>query len=268
VKSFPLAIVAVSISIICILSIGAVSALNPDEASVTTSWLSPKYYQGDTAAVIVTFQSNVADELDITRIGIQFDWMPSNAFYSYDLSANPVHIPASGSYTFELTNIRFLAGATAGDHSYFVSINYVQNNLNGIWNSPSLTIKIHDGNEKIYYELEPQISAKINNATYSSSEAQSLLQQAKTEYNNALSSAANEEWQEAVTSLRNASDYLDEAEVAEQQGGGQNTGSLLLYIAIAVIAVVIVLSVIAVAVRRRSKKTEFLEPVEPVESVE
>jgi hypothetical protein len=260
-KSFPLAIVAISISIICILSIGAVSALNPDEASVTTSWVSPKYYQGDTAAVIVTFQSNIADELSITRIGIQFDWMPPDAYYSYDLSANPVNILPSGSYTFELTNIRFLAGASTGLHSYFISIDYLQNNLSGIWNSPSFTIQIYDGNEKIYNGLLPQVTTRINNATYASAEAQSLLQQAKTEYTKALSSAENGEWQEAVTSLQDASAYLDQAEAAEQSGG-QNAGSLLLYLAVAVIAVVIVVLVIAVVVRRKRKKTDSVEPIE------
>lgn len=266
-KSFPLKLVAISISIICILSIGAVSALNQNEATVSMIWASPKYYQGDTASVTVVFQSNIADELEITRIGIQFDWMPADAFYSYDLSASPVHIPASGSYSFELTNIQFLGGASAGVHSYFVSIDYLRNDLGGIWDSPSSTLKIYDGNEKIYNELEPQISTRINNATYSSSEAQSLLEQANTEYEQARLLADELKWQEAVTSLRSASDYLDEAEAAEQSGG-QNTGSLLLYIAVAVIAVVIALSVIAVAVRRRSKKTELVESAEPVEPVE
>jgi hypothetical protein len=270
-KSFPLTIVAISISIILVLGVGVVSALNPDDASVTVSWGSLKYYQGDTASVSITFQSNIADELEINRISIQFDWMPEDAFYTHDLSASPVHIPSLGSSTFDLTNIPLIAGASAGSHSFYVSIDYQQNNLDAIWNSPLLTMQIYSGNEKTYKTLQPQVATKIdeaNNVTYESTEAQSLLQQAKTEYNNAVESAANGEWQEAVTSLQNASDYLDQAEAAEQSGG-QNAGqSLLLYIAVAVIAVVIALSVIGVLVRRRSKKTELVEPAEPVEPVE
>jgi hypothetical protein len=268
VKSFPLAIVAVSISVICIiLSIGAVSALYPDDASVTTSWVSPKYYQGDTAAVIVTFQSNVADELSITRVGIQFDWMPPTAYYSYDLSANPVPIPSFGNYTFELTNIPLLVGATAGSHSYFISIDGLQNNVEFIWDSPSSTLQIYDGSEKNYNRLLPQVAARINNATYTSAEAQSLLQQAQTEYAQALSSAKNGEWQNAVTSLQNASAYLDQAEAAEQKSSGSG-GNLWLYLVVVVIVVAITLSVLAVAVRRKRKKTDSGEPVEPVEAVE
>ena len=270
VKSFPLKLVAISISVICIISIGIVSALTQDEASVTTSPLSSKYYQGDTASFRVIFQSNIADVLEITRVSIQFDWMPSDGFYSIDLSANPVSIPSLGSYTFYLTDIPFLGGASAGSHSYFVSIDYLQNNLTGIWDSPTSTIQIHESNEKIYDEQSPQVGARINNATYSNSEAQSLLQQANTEYYNALKSANEEKWSEAVTSLRNASDYLDQADAAEQGGGGQTgggqTGDLLLYLIIAAIVIVVALTVIGVAVRRKRREPEAPEmPEEPVE---
>ena len=265
-KSFPLKLVAISISIICILSISAVSALLQEEASVTMSWLSPKYYQGDTASVSVTFQSHISDELEITRVGIQFDWMPSDAFYSYDLSASPVTVPGNGSYTFELTNIRFLAGASAGLHSYFVSIDGLQSNSTFIWYSPSSTIQIYDGNEKLYDELLPQVTTKINNATYTSTEARSLLEQATTEYTQAVSLANEGKWQEAVASLRNADDYLDQAEVAEQTFGGQNAEQgWLLYLVIIIVVVVVALSVIAVAVWRKRKKTSNVPSIEEVQ---
>jgi hypothetical protein len=266
-KSFPLKLAAISISIICILSISAVSALLQEEASVTMSWLSPKYYQGDTASVRVTFQSHVSYELEINRVGIQFDWMPSDAFYSYDLSASPVTIPANGNYTFELANIRFLAGASAGVHSYFVSIDGLQSNSTFIWYSPSSTIQIYDGNEKQYDELLPQVTTKINNASYTSTEAQSLLEQATTEYAQALLSANEGKWQEAVSSLRDADDYLDQAAAADQRGGGQNPlQGWLLYLVIIIIVVVVALSVIAVVVRRRRKKTSEVPSVEEVQS--
>ena len=262
-KSFPLKLVAISISILCILSIGAVSALDQDEASVTMSWLSPKYYQGDNASVRVIFQSLIPSELVINRVSIQFDWMPADAFYSSDLSANPVTIPGNGSYIFELTNIRFLAGASAGLHSYFVSIDGLQNDVGFIWNSPSSTIQIYDGNERIYDELLPQVTTRINNATFASTEAQSLLQQATTEYTQALLSAGNGEWQEAVTSLRNADDYLNQAEAAEQRSGGQNAvEGWVLYLAIILVVVVVALAVIAVAVWRKRKKTSEVPSIE------
>jgi len=253
-KSFPLTIVV--ISIICIFSISAVFALAPDDASVIASWGSPKYYQGDTASVRITFQSNIDDTLTITRVSIQFDWMPPDAYYSHDLSATPVSISGHGSYTFELTDI-LLVGASAGSHNYKVTIDGLQNSIEFIWNSPSLNLQIFSGNEKLYYQLEPQVKAKIDNATYTNSEAQSLLQQAETEYGLAQESAIQEKWQEAVTSLQAASDYVDQADAAEQSGGGGALGgNLLLYLAVIAIVVVIVLLIIIVAVRRKIKKTD------------
>lgn len=265
-KSFPLKLAVISLITVCILTVGVVSALNQDEASVEAVW-EGQYYQGDTAAVKILFQNNLADELVVYRISLHFDWMPSDDFYSYDLSADPVHIPGNGSRVFELTNIPFMAGASPGAHSYYVSADVVQNGVNLVWDSPSLTVQIRDGNEKIYNELEPQISNRLNNATYTNANAQSLLQQAKNAYNNASSLANEGEWQEAVSNLQAASDYLDQAEVAEQIGG-PSLGTLLLYLAIVVIAVVIVILVVAIVLRRARKKTGTVEPEEPVEPVE
>jgi hypothetical protein len=192
--------------------------------------------------------------------------MPADAFYSSDLSANPVTIPGNGSQMFELTNIRFLAGASAGLHSFFVVIDGLQNDVAFIWKSPSSSIQIYDGNEKIYEELLPQVTTKIDNASYANAEAQSLLQQATSEYTQALESAADEKWQEAVTSLRNADDYLTQAEAAEQRGGGQNPlQGWVLYLAIILIVVVVALAVIAVAVWRRRKKTSDVPSIEEVQ---
>jgi subtilase family serine protease len=209
----------------------------------------------------------LAGEFVVYRISLHFDWMPSGDFYSYDLSADPVHIPGNGSRLFELTNIQLMAGASSGAHSYYVSADVVQNGVNFVWDSPSLTLQIYDGNEKIYNELEPQISNRLHNTTYTNANAQSLLQQANNEYETAISLADNGTWLEAVSSLRAASDYLDQADVAEQIGG-PSLGTLLLYLAIVVIAVVIAILVVAIVVRRARKKTGTVEPEEPVEPVE
>jgi hypothetical protein len=251
-KSFPLTLVA--ISLICILSVGAVSALTSDGVSVTPSWATPKYYQGDTATVSIFLQSNIDDTLTITRVSIQFDWMPPNDYYTHDFSDSPVSIPGHGSHTFALTNI-LLVGASAGSHDYRITLDGLQDTVEFIWDSPSFTISIYSGNEKTYYSLEPEVKAKIDNANFTNSEARSLLQKATDAYDDAVESAANGDWQEAVTSLQSASDYVDQAEVAEQGGGG-STSNLVLYFAIAAIVVVIFLTVTAVAVRRKKKKPE------------
>jgi hypothetical protein len=54
-KSVRLMLVAISIIIICLLNLGLVSALNPDEASVSLSWSSQTVYPGDMVTVRITF---------------------------------------------------------------------------------------------------------------------------------------------------------------------------------------------------------------------
>jgi hypothetical protein len=147
-KSFRLALIAISISLICVLSIGLVSALNPDEASALVSWASQTYYPGDSMVFRIFFQSNSPDELQINRIGLHFDWMPTGAFYSRDLSAAPVSIPSNGSYTFDIMSANVPSNVTAGLYNYFVGIDGLQNNIGFSWDSPPATIQIHDAREK------------------------------------------------------------------------------------------------------------------------
>jgi hypothetical protein len=264
-KSFPLKLVAILTITVCILTVGVVSALDQDEAAVEAVWEN-QYYQGENATVKIIFQNKIADELVIYRISLHFDWMPQDDFYSYDLSANPRHVQGDGSQLFELTGIPFLVGASAGEHSYYVSFDLTQNGVNFIWDSPSLTVQIKDGNEKNYNELAPQVNNRINNASFTNPEAQSLLQQAKNEYDNASSLANEGEWQEAVSSLQAASDYLDQAEVAEQSG--PLVGNLLLYFIVVVVAVVIVVLLVAVFVRKSRKEPYSAETEEPSEPME
>lgn len=253
-KLLRLALIAISISLICVLSIGLVSALNPDEATASVSWASQTYYPGDSMVFRIFVQSNSPDELLIQRIGLHFDWMPEGAFYSSDLSAAPVSIPSNGSYTFDIMSASVLSNVTAGLHNYFVGLDGLQNNISFSWDSSPATIQIHDSREKGYNELQPQVESKIaeaDNATYGSPEAQSLLQQAKDEYNSAKSLANDAKWYEAVSHLQNASDLLDQAAIAEENNAGQP--NLLLIAAIIAVGVIIAVSIIVMVRRKRAK---------------
>jgi hypothetical protein len=180
--------------------------------------------------------------------------MPEGAFYSHDLSATPVTIPSNGSYTFDIMSASVPSNVTAGLHSYFVGIDGLQNNISFSWDSSPATIQIHDGREKGYNELAPQVESKIAeavNATYGSTEAQSLLQQARDENELAKSSANDGQWYEAVSHLQNASNLLDQAAVAEENSAGQP--NLLLIGAIIAVGVIIAVSIIVVVRRKRAK---------------
>jgi len=262
-KLLRLALIAISMSIVCVLSIGLVSALNPDEATALVSWASQTYYPGDTVIFRIFIQSNSPDELLIQRIGLHFDWMPEGAFYSRDLSAAPVSIPSNGSYTFDIMSADVPSNVTAGLHNYFVGIDGLQNSISFSWDSPPATIQIHDGREKGYNELLPQVESKIaeaDNATYGSPEAQSLLQQAKEEKDSAESSATAGQWYDAASHLQNASDLLDQAAAAEENSAGQP--NLLLIAAIIAVGVIIAVSIIVVVRRKRAKAKQANSAVE------
>jgi len=274
VRSLRLILTVTAISLICTLCCSRVSALNQDEASVTLFPPDLTGYPGDTLSIRITFKSNYAEQLRIYRIGLQFDWMDPNEFYTSDFFDSPVTIPRQGTYIFDPIAIQIPLNATAGSHSYFVAID----GLEGIsassfsWNSSSFTIEVHGFTEKIYHELLPHVENKLNgakSANYESSEAQSLLQQAQSAFANANSSAIEGKWSLAIENLQIADDFLDEASEAEQRSDEQRAAllNLLFYVAIIAIAVIIVVSIIFVVVRKRRKQTDFGAD-QPLETVE
>jgi uncharacterized membrane protein len=274
VRPLRLMLIVTSISLICVLCGSLVSALDADEASVSLSWSSQAVYPNDTVSVTITFKSNSAEQLRIYAIGLQFDWMSSDNFTGHDLSDSPVTVPSQGIYIFDPIGIQVPLGTSSGPHSYFVGIDGTEGSSASSfsWNSPSFTIEIHDIIESYYNDVLPMVENNLNeakSANYASSEAQSLLQQAQVEFDNATSLATQGRWPEAFISLSIADDFLDQAYAAEQSGGGQQIGpqSLLFYLAIIAIVVIIVIAIIFVVVRRRRRQTES-GAEQPVETIE
>ena len=262
-KAFPLRLIAIPICIICVLNVGLVSALNQNEVSVSPSWSTEVHYQGDTAIITLILTSNSSDTLTIDHIGIHFDWMAADSFVGRDLSANPVVVPSYGVHIFDAMAVQIPANVSAGSHSYFIGVDGTQGTFSVTfsWNSPSLTLQILDSNSKIFNALLPQVSNNLSraiNATYQGAEAKSLLEQAQTEFSQSIMLASQEKWAEALSSLQNASSYLEQAEAAEQRYTEQNAQqqTLLLCVAVAAVAVAIAVSVIAVIVRRKRKQTD------------
>jgi hypothetical protein len=200
--------------------------------------------------------------------------MPSDNFSGPDLSDSPVTVPSQGTYISDPIVIQIPLGTSPGPHSYFVGIDGTEglSASSFSWNSPSFTIEIHDILEGIYSDVLPTVENKLNeakSANYASSEAQSLLQQAQVEFENATSLATQGRWTEAIENLEIADGFLDQAYAAEQSSAEQQTGlqSLLFYLAIIAIVVIIVISIIVVVVRRRRKQTDF-GAEQPVETIE
>jgi hypothetical protein len=259
-KLFRVILIVACFSIICAQFSGVVSALEQDEATVTLIWSNPTPYQGSSATVRASFKSNYAEILTIYYVGIHFDWMDSDTFVGPDLSANPVSIPGYGSYTFDPISVVIPENASVGTHSYFVGIDGLDEQSTAFsWDSQTLTVQIQTYEVEIYNTLRAKVANNITeatNQTYQSSEAQSLLEQAKNAYTQALSLANEENWGDAIAALQSAYSYIDQANIEEQnyvEAEGQQN-QLLLIVGVVAVAVVAVL-IIILLVRRKKKET-------------
>jgi heme/copper-type cytochrome/quinol oxidase subunit 2 len=270
-KIKPLAI-AFTVTLICLVSFVSiinVNALNQDEWSATVSWSAHTYYQGDSGSVTVNFYSSCPEELKISYIGVQFDWMPSNAYYPLDLSGNPVGIASDGQNTFSSIGFNVPSDAGVGQHSVKILINGQQHGL--WWYDISVTattsITVHDAYELIYNQIYPETSSKLNtaqSANYESPDAQSLMQQANSEFNLASSLANQGQWHDAVTHLQSVSSLIDQANAKEQsyqeQQETENTQqaqTIVIIIVAIVIAVAVVVGVVVYAMRRKQNSQKI-----------
>jgi hypothetical protein len=236
-KRLPLVILAVSIIIIGFLNTGLVSALEPNEASVTIEWSSQTV-----------------------------DWMSSDEFAGHDFTASPISVPAGGSQTFDAVTITVSNSTSAGEHSYFVGVDGSDSYGDFAWNSPTDTIVIQSSSQKAFIDLLQTVQGELNealNVTYESPEAQSLLQQAKDAYKDANEYAyIDGNYSAAIATLQNLSSYLDQAEVAEQQYAEQMAQQQQLILIAAIVAiVVVVVIVIALVWRRRNKNKPKVKKV-------
>jgi carbon starvation protein CstA len=271
VKASPFALIVISLCIIFVLSINLVSALEQNEASAELLWSSQAVYSGDFVTVRITFTSSTADQLKIYRIGLHFGWMDENEFYTSDLTGNHVTVSGFGTQMFDPIAIQIPINVSAQTYDYFVGVDGTQGaSLTTFsWDSSTFTLQIHSVTEKFYNQLKSQVEGNLTkaiSANYQGSEAQSLLEQAQTAYNSALSSAGEAQWTAAISSLENASNYLDQASAAEQESEEQSEQmqSLLWYLVIVVVVVIVVVSVVVLVVRRRRRRTDSMaeQPME------
>jgi flagellar basal body-associated protein FliL len=280
-KSFPLMLIVIFLSVICVLNIGLVSALDQDEASVQLLWSSQAVYSGEIVTVRITFTSSSADQLRIYRIGFHFDWMGPNEFYTSDFTDNPVVVTSFGTNMFNPIAIQIPSNVSVGTYNYYVGVDGTQGGslTTFTWDSPTFTIEVNPMTEKVYNDLKTQVDTKLTaaiSANYQSSEAKSLVQQAQDEVKLAQTSANDGEWTAAISSLENASNYLDQASTAEQENKEQqeNMQTLLFYVAIIAVVVIVVVAIVVVVVRRRRKRTDYMaeqpsdQPDQPMETYE
>jgi hypothetical protein len=243
---------------------GAVCALEQEELSVSLAWSDQTPNPGDRVTVSMFCKSSSSEEITIYYLGINFDWMESESFVGFDLSDDPVSISGFGSHTFDSLVITIPEDVTIGTHSYFVGMDGIEGEFDSFsWDSTKSVIVVQDPKEENYNNLATEIASDIttaNNASYQSSEAQSLLLQAENAYGQALSLVDQENWEDAIVALQNASDYLEQAELEEQNYEPESQQDDLLIIVGASVVVVVAILLIILMLRRNKKQTESDQP--------
>jgi hypothetical protein len=267
-KIFRLLIIAVCFSVMFALFNGVVSALDQDEARVSVAWSSQTPNRGSNVTVTILLINDVSEELTIYYLGLHVDWMTSGTFIGVDISDDPVIIPSSGSHNFPPMTILIPEDASVGTHSYFVGIDGLQGESTTFsWDSLTLTLVIQKSEEEVYNELMTKIASNITdavNSKYQSSKAQSLLGQAENSYDQALSVANQGNWEKAISALQNASTYIEQADVEEQQyvEAKSQQDLLLIIVGVVVVVVVTVLIIILMIWRKRKQIAPVDQPTE------
>lgn len=271
-KAFTIALIALSIIVLCFLNVNFVSALDQDDFSVSPSWSTPLYYQGDSVSVKLILSSKTTETLTVYYIGIHFDWMDEGSFIGRDLSDQPATVEPSKVHVFDPMAITIPSDVSVGLHNYTIGIHVVEGASPTIipWDSHARTIYVQPGGAKAYNELLKNVTVKIEegiNATYQNPEAISLLEQAKSEYEQAFASSYAEQWEDAIAHLQNADSYADQAAAAEQLGTEQSTEfQRLLWIIAPIVAAVIVSFIVVIFWRRRHPPDDELD--QPLETQE
>ena len=134
----------VSVIVAAFLCVGFVVALNQDEASVHTFFSTTTLRPSQPVTVNVYFISNSSDSLQITSVGLHFDWMATGGFYGFDLFSAPVTVANGGTHMFNQISIQVPINTTIGEHSYFVEIEGTQgaSSIPFTWDSPAQTVLV------------------------------------------------------------------------------------------------------------------------------
>ena len=252
--------VLVSFSLVLSLFCGVGNALEQAELTSYVVLTTQNAYPGHSMIAAIYIQnSNSSDILTIQYVGIQFDWMASDQFFGFDLSSDPIVLAPSADQFLDSISILVPEDTTIGEHSYFVGIDGLEGADSFTWDSQTYTLFVKDPEQEEYDTLVTQVSSNITaseNKNYQSSTAQSLLNQAKTAYNQAIAYRDQSSWNEAVSALNNALTYLTQANAAEQNYLAEQSSqeTLLITIGVAAAAIVAILAVIFLMKRRKTRE--------------
>jgi len=142
-------ILIVSFVLVFFVFSGLVSALDTNGISAYPVFSKDTLNVGSSITVRITLQSNTDEQLQITHVGVNFDWMDSSGFFGPDLTNNPVTIPSSGSYTTPPFTVQVPTNVSVGLHTYFVGVDGTEgtNQNEFYWNSSTTSIIVLAANQ-------------------------------------------------------------------------------------------------------------------------
>jgi hypothetical protein len=133
-----------SFIVVVFVSSGVVSALNASDASATAYWSTGNepLTIGTPLFVRINFQSNIDQQLQVDRIGVNFDWMNETDFYGVTLSS-PKIVEANSSYISNPILFEIPFNVTAGKHNYHIGVDGTDaSGATFQWDSPTVTVNI------------------------------------------------------------------------------------------------------------------------------
>ncbi len=260
-KAFALKLLVLSMSVIFVLNISPVLALEHDDISVSPDWSVYKFYQGDTVSVKLILANYSPETLTIYYLGIHFDWMEADSFHGRDLSDAPIDVESQKVYVFDPVAITFPSDVSVDLHNYTIAVEGTEGEgtTSFSWDSQPKQMYIQHAKAKTFDALLQDIANILNeNVTYQNPEAEALYEQFQGEYSQAVGFSYGEQWDDANSHLQNALTYLEQAEEAEQQSNTQNTDLQRLLLIIAPIATAVIVSIIVILIwhRRTQPDTE------------
>jgi len=269
-KARTLALLAISITIICIIRVCPVSALDQNDISLSPIWSTPLYYQGDIVTIKIVLTNNSPGLLTVYTVGIHFDWMDQDDFAGRNLSDDPVVIASHATYVFDPMTINIPSDVSVGEHEYTLGVEVSEGSSSTIvpWDSEAHDMYVQAAGAKPFRELAINVSTKYNeaiNATYQSPDAKSLLEQANNEYEQAFMLSVNDQWAEAMKHLNTAYSYVEQAAEAEQQYIQQSENLQQLILIIVPIVTLIIVAVIIILMWRRRQKPNTEESESPTD---
>jgi hypothetical protein len=128
---------------------GLVSALDTNAISAYPVFSKSTLNIGSSITVRITIQSSVDEQLQITHVGVNFDWMDSSGFFGPNLTNNPVTITSNGSYTTPPFIVQVPTNVTMGSHTYFIGVDGTEgtSQTDFYWNSSAATIIVLAANQ-------------------------------------------------------------------------------------------------------------------------